>query len=566
MITVRDFDETTLKALLVAASHNLSEEGGNPFVADKRQVEFLLRYLSRLETTRIVVEPRYVDKDFLEDFAAYHVRSFHAYERLCTRLHFFAGEVDEPRLHAAMLDPVAAKALNLDYRGFVVVRPLPDTIIGRTCLRTFNQKPGVKRVYPTLYTQHVNLFGIELDVETVAFQEQDRDVAACATSALWSVLQKTGRLFQHAIPSPVQITGTAAATGGYDERMLPAIAGLTIRQIADALRFVGLEPHLLPLEVHAEETALHFEGGGGTAAAAAAAAQADAERRRRQAEDEIARSRMKLLLATAAYLSAGIPCMLLVRVTETFDGELDRIANHAVALTGYRIGGGEAQDYGATGLRFRASRIDRLFVHDDHVGPFAAMDLKPKGMLEIVWPNGGSTTPLRARSHTLVVPLNHKIRIPFSAILELAIAIAGLADSARKTVKDYERLGGRPFEWDIALSPLKDLRAAIAAGPLSEGRRVELLTTPMPRYAWRIAAVEGERSLVEILLDATDLVQGEMLIDVLVNDEAAGQMLGSLFATANEEFDISPAHRRIRLALSDLVNRQEPPEKTAAAD
>lgn len=535
----------------MTASHNLADQGVNPFVADKRQVAFLLRYLARLDVTRIVVEPEYVDKDFLEDFAAYHVRSFHNYARLCTRLHFFAGDVDAARIRATMLDPKSAEALNEDYRGFVVVRPLPDTIIGRTCLRTYPQKRGVTRVYPTLYTQPVNLFGIALDVETVAFQEQDRDVAACATSALWSVLQKTGRLFQHAIPSPVQITGTAAATGGYDERMLPAIAGLTIRQIADTLRFVGLEPHLLPLEVHAEETALHFEG-----VKAADAAARDAKRRREQAQDEIARSRMKLLMATSAYLSAGIPCMLLVRVIETCDGELDRVANHAVALTGYRIGGGDAQDYGATGLRFRASRIDRLFVHDDHVGPFAAMDLKPAGVLEIAWPNGRGTTPLRARSHTLVVPLNHKIRIPFSAILELAVAIAGLAAS-RRIAGIYEEMGGRPFEWDIALSPLNDLRGTIATGPLAEDRRVELLTTPMPRYAWRIAAVDGERRLVEILLDATDLVQGEMLIDVLVNDQAAGQMLGAVFATAGEEFDLSPAHRRIRLALSGLVKQSE---------
>ena len=31
-------------------------------------------------------------------------------------------------------------------------------------------------------------------------------MAACATSALWSLFQKTAKIFQHSIPSPVEIT------------------------------------------------------------------------------------------------------------------------------------------------------------------------------------------------------------------------------------------------------------------------------------------------------------------------------------------------------------------------
>lgn len=199
---MHDFDEATLVRLLSKASHwRDGDPATNPFIPGKQQVAFLKRYLPRIGVTTLVEEPDYVDRDFLEDFAAYHVRSFTQYRSRCTRLHFFAGGATEEGIRAAMLDAAAAEPLREGYRGFVVVRPLPDTIIGRTCLATYPQKAGVERVYPTLYTQEVNLFGIDLAVETVAFQEQDRDVAACATSALWSVLQKTGRQFQHLIPS-----------------------------------------------------------------------------------------------------------------------------------------------------------------------------------------------------------------------------------------------------------------------------------------------------------------------------------------------------------------------------
>ena len=85
-----------------------------------------------------------------------------------------------------------------------------------------------------------NLIGIQLQVNTLAFQEQDKTIAACATSALWTIFHGTGMLFQHRIPSPVEIT--RVATDRFPrERSFPS-DGLDLLQAVDAVRSIGLEP------------------------------------------------------------------------------------------------------------------------------------------------------------------------------------------------------------------------------------------------------------------------------------------------------------------------------------
>jgi len=557
---VYSYDADLLADLMVSASDRADGETDNHFVKRKHHLTYLQGYLRKLGCATVIEEPGYIDRDFLEDFSAYHVRSFRTYRRICTRLHFFKQHLSQQDLEAAMLRREGAPGLQNSYLGFIVLRPLPVTVVGRTCLKTYtDQARRGTRLFPTKYRQDVDLHGIALHVESVAFQEQDKDVAACATSALWSVLQCTGRKFQHAIPSPVSITGTAAATGGYDERMLPAVAGLTIRQIADTLRYVGLEPHLLPLEVHKEEgdeapddrrenpQADGSDEGDGTISASS-----DAD------VDTIDRTRLEFKAAVAAYLRAGIPCLLLMRVTEASGREPERNVNHAVAVTGYRIGKGSAVPYGESGVMLEASRIDRIFVHDDQIGPFAKMKFEVDGTLEVSWPDGnGQSSKTLARSHTLVLPLDHKIRVPFGTILRLTLEIGSQLEGTRKKFPQFEQfVGNEPISWDIRLSSLRDLREDIARSDLPEDERKRLLEKRMPKHLWRILATVPGGAVLELLLDATDLVQGEMLVDIVVYAPGAALLLGVVFSHANSSFDSSPAHRRIRRGLKAFAPKQ----------
>jgi hypothetical protein len=138
----------------------------------------------------------------------------------------------------------------LPYFGFVVVKPLPETVLGRTCLAAPNGANAhqvdslLETSFPATIPCACNLFGIDLNVKSLVFQEQDHEVAACATSALWSVLSGTAHSFKHGVLSPFEITRAAAAAAPMDSRALPNDA-LDLYQISGAVRHVGLEPFML---------------------------------------------------------------------------------------------------------------------------------------------------------------------------------------------------------------------------------------------------------------------------------------------------------------------------------
>ena len=101
---------------------------------------YLAGYLSAVGARSIVVEPVYVEGDYLDDFASYYVKCFTPYERFCKRVHFFS----QPLSNSLLLKLITKKLTEADeerirasYLGFCVVRPLPDAIVGRTILRTY---------------------------------------------------------------------------------------------------------------------------------------------------------------------------------------------------------------------------------------------------------------------------------------------------------------------------------------------------------------------------------------------------------------------------------------------
>lgn len=533
MLDARPFDRQSLEDLFVEASDRDECDADNPFVRAKPHLAYLEGYLQEIGCTTIVVERDYVDRDFLEDFAAYHVRSFCNYKQRCIRLHFFSDRFDANDLTDAILHVRKRARLQGSYQGFVVLRPLPVAVMGRTCLMPYTSKDKAERLYPTTYRQDVDLWGIPLHVETVAFQEQDKDVAACATSALWSILQCTARKFQHVIPSPVAITGTAATTGGYETRVLPNVSGLTVRQIADALRWVGMEPYLYPLEAELIE-------------------EEEAELTEDELKPLIARKRLELKIAVAAYLRAGIPCLLLLSVPRREEDAPQRRSNHAVAVTGYGLGPGPPVGYGETQTLFDSSRIDKLYVHDDQLGPFARMCFVEDGQLATAGGTADGGRDLRAHPVTLVLPLHHKIRIPLGTVLDLALMIGKQVDAIRS------RMGTAPADlegglvWDVRLSSLFQLRQDVLQSSLPAKEKLRLLSLPMPKYIWRLVGLAGAKPLFELLLDATDLMQGRLLLDVIAYSDEVTSYVGITLQAGAAKFADNPALRAIQTRLGGI--------------
>jgi hypothetical protein len=131
---------------------DLSPENLFGELGENRPVWYLHAYLNDEEigAQSIVVENHYVDRHFLDEFAAYYSRSFDAPESFCGRLHFFT--LPRPKIEA-LFDDVFARGptketlenIQSAYRGFVVRRPLEGARMGRTVLRTY--EPRGRRYY-----------------------------------------------------------------------------------------------------------------------------------------------------------------------------------------------------------------------------------------------------------------------------------------------------------------------------------------------------------------------------------------------------------------------------------
>jgi hypothetical protein len=454
--------------------------------------KYFKEYFKKRNVQTVVLEYPYIDKDYLEDYARYYVKSFKEYKKSCVRLHLFKKisftEHELKNLLIGIPGKINDSLLINNYLGFIVLKPIPLTLIGRTCLKTYPDGQG--RQYPITRTYTAHLSGLALTVESLAFQEQDSNVSACATNALWSAFQGTGILFHHVIPSPVEITEDATRLLPLANRTFPN-KGLSSEQMAHAIRKVGLEPVVLKFK--------NFD----------------------------------LLKATVyAFLKGGIPIVLGIRLHDKEKKIVKTVGEHAVTITGFKTAKRRIEEFDIDGIEAKryaekfylySSHINKIFVHDDQLGPFARMEFDNKNSPEektkniISLSTSWSTlyndyTEVRAEPLVEIIPLYHKIRIPFYSILRTSIRFSSIVTSLPKITDK--------IEWEIYVTTVvkfkKDIRDSHVLEP-SEKERV--LYKPMPKYLWLANARIKNLLNFQLVFDATDLQQGDMFLLAVHYDE-----------------------------------------------
>ncbi len=452
--------------------------GGEDYLrsGDDSHLRYLTGYLTSLDCHWMVIEDGYIDRDYLDDYANYYSKCFREYKRFCRRIHFFKElREDEFLKYATTGDGEdILQTLQGNYLGFLVVKPLPETRIGRTLLATYEgtvtDGPEVMgdRTIRCLDHHYAHLGGFSLSVDSLPFQEQDSVTAACATSAIWSALQCTARRFGYYAPTPFEIT--KAATMYFQESRPFPNTGLNVSQICRAIISTGLEPDINEyLDPAIEE-----------------------------------RVPKNILMADIyAYLRAGIPVIALVT--------LDGLGEHAVTLTGYRIDEGaepwdemhsvHKRDYG---FYLMGSRIAQLYGHDDQLGPFAKMG--------VVVPDGGGAIrfesdwtdrdgkPIGMWPFMMVTPVYKKIRVPFTAPLPYVFEVQTVIDPSGTLRKK-----GFVIEWDAYLSEISSYKAEMFnREDLPKEVKGDIMSASFPRFFWRYRAFCGSEELFEVLADATD--------------------------------------------------------------
>jgi hypothetical protein len=130
----------------------------------------------------VVVEPRYVCKDYRNLFSHFYSKKFVERSSLASRLHFFASDsLDEDKVIFGSDDPNLKKA----YLGFSVIEPIKDRCIGRTVIDPTKIGHSPSEVYCLRTPFRVRLNGAQYVVDGFPYRSQSAEATVCAHSALW---------------------------------------------------------------------------------------------------------------------------------------------------------------------------------------------------------------------------------------------------------------------------------------------------------------------------------------------------------------------------------------------
>ena len=419
----------------------------------------------------ILLEAPYYSQSFIDDYADYYARGFASYARLCKRVHFFSAAFGEEELHAALTDPDSEQPWD-SYLGYVVVKPLPARQIGATLLRPYAPHAGKRRYYPVVRAYEVNLLGKPLTVDTLIFQEQDNNVSACATTALWMAFHKTAFQFQTALPSPYHITAGTRNFFHVSGRTFPN-GGLDQTQIGDAIQAVGLVTELRTY------TQRHEWGEGVPAA---------------DVQQLMAHQLREAKGFLYAYLRLGLPVLLFMLLDEEPE------TGHLVTITGYRTTTRPVP--ASPEISLTSDTIDRLYAHDDQMGPFARFSFTSNGLLRTPWPTDDDWGHTRVASlYSLFVPIVAEIRITYEQVYRQVALFEQIFTTTIEAREDVV--------WDIYLDRSTTYKDELRhVQPVGEATLKAILIQFLPKYVWVARAALQQIPILEMVFDATDLHTG----------------------------------------------------------
>jgi hypothetical protein len=321
---------------------------------------------------------------------------------------------------------------------------------------------GDREYGPAIRGCVVRLMGIELKIDALPFEQQDQGVGACASAAMWSALAKAARDAGMRTPTPYAVT--AAATKNWlTDRALPAVSGLELGQLANAVRELGFAPYTVKVGKHAD----------------------------------------LFLWTLKVYLRSGIPAVLVLR---------DGGDYHAVAVAGRKAASGAPILLGAEPRVLRYGALKRIYVHDDRIGPYVKMDLNVITEDETVDiqlkrvlvddPNDAKLTA-NTRINYAVYPLYPKLRLTAPDLAELASEVGPLF----RMLVGAERATGLTVEgWfsqnGTYLSDLYELN--------TDPKRVETFVQQarLSRYVGVLRWFLDGEALADVVCDTTDIHRG----------------------------------------------------------
>jgi len=429
-----------------------------------RQLQYVEGYVRDLGCQSLVVEAHYIDRDHMEDHSVFYSKSLQPYPNACRRVHFFSCQPavlrrELKRLRSAVTtENFRAESAEFSknfYLGFSVIKPLPGCPVGRTILRCFAAEAdkGFLRNFACACDCRAHLLGVPLSIRGLAFQQQDLGVSACATTALWSALQKARELEEGAAATPAQITMRASQFTLPFGRPMPS-EGLSLDQMCQAVHSLGYAPNLYRADTFDVSRALLY----------------------------------------SAVLS-GISPVLIIE-------QGDRA--HAVAVAGMKVSKSHVGRLVDPLMDDRAGDLAAIYIHDDRYGPYLKADIrrrKDRLHLQIKLRNSSSVETW-VLTHILI-PLHPKIRLSFGELRRAAIRLVTEIHAHRQSLLGAP---GTVTSWDcwIAKSHSYVESLILRENRASESLVARLCTSvPFSRYLGIVRIEAEDLDPIDFLLDTT---------------------------------------------------------------
>lgn len=457
------------------------------------QLLLIERHLRNSDTPckSVIIEQHYIDRAFIDDYSAFYSTSFRQYDNWCRRVHFFSIEKPELEKNLSRLFKIGRKVIEGTsklsracedfshdaYLGFSVIKPLPGSPVGRTVLRHYgkNAEPGFLRKFNCTRNYKVHFFGLEFTVCGLVFQQQDRAVSACATTALWTSLSKLKEFENLRTPTPAQITKLATQHFLPYGRSMPQENGLSVEQMCQAIQSLGLSPYLIKAD--------NFDN-------------------------------------TKAYLYSAIfsgfaPILIIEKVV---NGKITS-EGHAVTATGMKIAEKHVKSLihtkNKTYFDDVANDLEAIYVNDDRLSPYfrIKIELVNKRLLInfIVKDEDSGKILLNERwnlSHILI-PLHPKIRLSFAELRETAVTLVNLVGSFMDSfMKQTNTQLDKEILMNFWITKSSEYVSHLFFGnfKISEEKCLEFQhTIGLSRYVGIVRLSDESFGVMDVLIDTTNI-------------------------------------------------------------
>ncbi len=463
-------------------------------IKSKNHFQYLKSYLTsnEINAQTIVVENDYISKDFFQDYASYYAFCFEQYPKFCKRVHFFSKSFTLDEFKDIILNSNNQDSFWDSYLGFIVVKPIPVTIIGYTILKTYSNSQNFdNRNFWGIRKYKVHLFGNEIEFDSLAFQEQDTVLAACATTAIWSMLNKASIDFNTVLKSPSQITKDADNVSPDGSRLFPN-RGLNHFQICKAILNSGLVS-----EIKNDGFIIKNKEG-------------------KEIAKVVSNNYLKKILN--AYSPIGIPIILVVSVPIG-----DAYGLHAITISGFKQNQPIAIQP-KDEISWLANNIEKIYAHDDQWGPFVKIDFKDDCELITPWDIDKPTF-----IQNIIVPIFPKIRISYEDIEAIVLGLDTILSLFfdKKIISD--------LVWDIKIDLSENHKIKIKQSVISDEIKLAKIIKCQPKYIWIATCYIDKFKILDFTFDATDVGNGMIGKDVVsyLPDNIHQELIGHLKLNQN---------------------------------